>query len=250
VEVVPDERSAGTYINDHLAGSAYAIDLVEFIRDTYEEQELGRFAAWLLTEIEADREVLQGLRERVGAGSSKVKEATAWLGHKVSRLKLGHTRNEGLGLFEALEFLEIGIHGKLELWRAFAVVAPGNPQLSGVDFAHLASRAEKQREEVESRRLQVAQFIFGVDTAQRGIWSRDVSSAAMRDESREPHWEPCAANDRLGDRCGSSLCAGPRPGAVYENTRNVIPIRVGKRVKTRAAYEPTYSLTTSAIGIL
>jgi len=172
----PISDPLGTYINDHLAGSAYAIDLVEFIRDTYEEQELGRFAAWLLTEIEADREVLQGLRERVGAGSSKVKEATAWLGHKVSRLKLGHSRNEGLGLFEALEFLEIGIHGKLELWRAFAVVAPGNPQLNGVDFAHLASRAEKQREEVESRRLQVAQFIFGVDTAQRGTWSRDVSS--------------------------------------------------------------------------
>lgn len=164
----------GTYINDHLAGSAYAIDLVEFLRDTYEGQELGQFAAWLLGEIKADREVLEGLRERAGGGSSKAKELTAWLGQKVSRLKLGHTANDGLGLFEALEFLEIGIHGKLELWRAFGVVAPANPHLSGVDFEHLATRAEKQRAEVESRRLQVAHFVFGADNMQRSGRSSDV----------------------------------------------------------------------------
>ena len=140
-----------TYVNDHLAGSAYAMDLVESIRDTYQGQELGQFAAWLLKEIEADREVLQGLAERVSGGSSKVKELTTWLGEKVSRLKLGHGANNGLGLFEALKFLEIGIHGKLELWRAFAAVVSANLRLSGVDFEHLASLAEKQREEVAAR---------------------------------------------------------------------------------------------------
>jgi hypothetical protein len=30
----------GTYINDHLSGSAYAIDLVEFMRDTYSRRTL------------------------------------------------------------------------------------------------------------------------------------------------------------------------------------------------------------------
>jgi hypothetical protein len=170
-----------TYINDHLAGSAYAMDLVEFLRDTYEGQELGQFAAWLLREIAADREVLQGLAERAGGGgSSKAKELTAWLGEKVSRLKLGHGANNGLGLFEALEFLEIGIHGKLELWRAFAVVAPANPRLSGVDFEHLANRAEKQREEVESRRLHLAHFVFGADLDRRRHIGRP------RDTARRP----------------------------------------------------------------
>jgi hypothetical protein len=165
-----------TYINDHLAGSAYAMDLVEFLRDNYEGQELGQFAAWLLNEIEVDREILKGLAERAGGGgSSKAKEMTAWLGEKVSRLKLGHGANNGLGLFEALEFLEIGIHGKLKLWRAFAVVAPANPWLAGVDFEHLASRAEKQREEVENRRLQLAHFVFGADKVQPGVRSRDSS---------------------------------------------------------------------------
>src|ERR1700688_2953396 len=165
----------GTYINDHLAGSAYAFDLVEFLRDTYEGQELGQFAAWLLREVAVDREVLQGLAERVGGGSSSVKEFTSWLGEKISRLKLGHAGNNGLGLFEALEFLEIGIHGKLKLWRAFAVVAPGNPRLAGVDFEHLANRAEKQREEVENRRLHLAHFVFGADKVQSGVQTRDGS---------------------------------------------------------------------------
>ena len=165
--------SLATYMHDHLAGSAYAVDLVEFIRDTYKGQELGQFAAWLLSQIEADREVLKALAKQAGGGgSSKAKELTAWLGEKVSRLKLGHGANNGLGLFEALEFLEIGIHGKLELWRAFAAVAPANPRLRGVDFAQMARRAEKQLEEVESRRLHLAQLVFGADTVQAGVPSR------------------------------------------------------------------------------
>lgn len=150
-----------TYINDHLAAAVYAIDLVEFISDKHENQEVGQFAAWLQGEIEADQQTLQGIAERVGGGSSKVKELTAWLGEKLSRLKLGHEGNEGLGLFEALEFLEIGIHGKAELWRALAEVAPHNPELMGVDFERLIHRAEKQRAEVEIRRLRVGQAVFG-----------------------------------------------------------------------------------------
>jgi hypothetical protein len=162
-----------TYINDHLAGSAYAINVVEFLRDNYEGQELGQFAAWLLVEIEADRDILKELAERVGGASSKAKELTAWLGEKVSRLKLGHTANDGLGLFEALEFLEIGIHGKLELWRAFAAVAPGNSELRGMNFEHLADRAERQRAEVERLRLQVAHVVFGQNKPQGSASSTD-----------------------------------------------------------------------------
>jgi len=32
----------GTYLNDHLAGAAHAIDLVEFMRDRYEGEVIGR----------------------------------------------------------------------------------------------------------------------------------------------------------------------------------------------------------------
>ena len=52
-----------------------------------------------------------------------MKEWGAWLTEKVSRLKLKHGAADGLGTFEALEFLVIGIHGKRALWRAMAAVA-------------------------------------------------------------------------------------------------------------------------------
>jgi hypothetical protein len=163
----------GTYLHDHLAGAAHAINLVEFMRDRHEGGELGQFAAWLLVEIESDRKVLRQLAERAGAGGRTAKEMAGWLGEKVSRLKLRHNDNDGLGLFEALEFLEIGIHGKSELWRALAAVGPADPRLSGINFEHLTNRAEKQRAEVESRRLQIAHFVFGPDN-QQGSRLRDV----------------------------------------------------------------------------
>jgi hypothetical protein len=40
---------------------------------------LGKFAARLLVEIEADREELRGLADRVGAGSNELKGLGAWV---------------------------------------------------------------------------------------------------------------------------------------------------------------------------
>ena len=55
-----------TYIEDHLAGADYAIDLLQAIRDQYAGEPLADFAASMLIEVEADRATLK----RVGAESS------------------------------------------------------------------------------------------------------------------------------------------------------------------------------------
>jgi hypothetical protein len=145
-----------TYVHDHLAGAVVAITLLEAIRDQYAGERLGQFAAELLVEVEADRAVLQGLAERVGVGSSRLKEAAAWVGEKVSRLKLRHRAAGVLGTFEALEALALGILGKLALWRALAMIAAVDVRLGGIDFDHLATRAEAQHAQVEERRLDTA----------------------------------------------------------------------------------------------
>jgi hypothetical protein len=51
-----------------------------------------------------------------------------------------------------------------------------------VDFEHLASLAEKQREEVESRRLHLAHFVFTSDPDKRHhiARSRDAFPASRR----------------------------------------------------------------------
>jgi hypothetical protein len=153
--------SLAIYLQDHLAGAAYAIDLLEFMRDQHKNDELGQFAASLLLDIKADRDVLQQVIVRVGSGSSVVKELTAWLGEKVGRLKLRHHAGDGLGLFESLEFLSLGITGKLKLWRALDVATTSNPRLRGLDFHQLAARAEVQDAQAEKWRLQVAHTVFG-----------------------------------------------------------------------------------------
>jgi hypothetical protein len=152
-----------TYLQDHLAGSVHAIELVEAIRDQHSDQPLGRFAANLLVEIKEDRDVLRALADRVVSGSSTVEDLGAWLGEKVSKLKLGRGGDDPLALFESLEFLALGIHGKRALWRALAVTAHQDPRLQGIDFNRLASRAEKQHANVEGERLEAARNVLPPD---------------------------------------------------------------------------------------
>jgi hypothetical protein len=85
-----------------------------------------------------------------------LKELASWIGEKVGRIKLGPDSGSGLATFEALEFLALGIQGKLALWRALQIVAPSDPRLSGIDFEQLAMRAQSQHDKVEQRRLETA----------------------------------------------------------------------------------------------
>jgi hypothetical protein len=150
-----------TYLHDHLAGAMHASELVGAIRDEYAGRPLGDFAAGLLQEIEVDRSVLRSLAERAGVGSNSLKESTAWLGEKISRLKLRRGGENGLGLLESLEFLTLGIRGKFALWTALAVIASVDARLHGVDFDLLAKRAESQYTRVEEWRLGVARTALG-----------------------------------------------------------------------------------------
>ncbi|HEY3769619.1 MAG TPA: hypothetical protein VGN44_13175 [Candidatus Angelobacter sp.] len=152
-----------TYLQDHFAGSMHAIELLKAMRDYHTGKSLGHFAAQLLAEIEADRDVLSELIQLTGATPGGIKEWGAWLAEKVSRLKLKHSSEEGLGTFEALEFLVLGIHGKWALWHALAVVAPYDPRLRPADFTQLIARAESQHARVDERRLACAKSAFGLN---------------------------------------------------------------------------------------
>jgi hypothetical protein len=149
-----------TYLQDHLAGALHAIELLRSMRDHFAEAPLGKFAREVLAEVEADRDVLARLAERAGGNPGGMKEWGAWLLEKVSRLKLKHGAADGLGTFEALEFLVIGIHGKWALWRAMAEIAPSDARLQGFDFAELIRRAENQHNKVEQQRVTSAQSVF------------------------------------------------------------------------------------------
>jgi hypothetical protein len=155
------DNPLATYLADHLAGSVHAIEVLKAMKEQHSTDPLGEFAEDILKEVEADRAILQSLAERVGTGSSGVKEIASWISEKISRLKLRRSSQYDLGTFEALEFLVLGIHGKLVLWNALAVLAPTDSRLNNVDFKHLADRAEIQRDQVDQRRLQLAREALG-----------------------------------------------------------------------------------------
>ena len=79
-----------TYLHDHLGGAKAALDLLEAMRDGHKDAALKDFAAYVLMEVQADRDTLQRLAEQVGSGSDTLKEFSGWFAEKVTRLKLGH----------------------------------------------------------------------------------------------------------------------------------------------------------------
>jgi hypothetical protein len=150
------------YLNDHFAGSVVGVELARRARASNREGELGRDLAQLCGEIEADRETLRQLMDRLGVERSRVKPAGAWLGEKLGRLKLnGRLRGYSpLSRLVELEGLCAGIAGKAMLWRSLERSLDTVP---GFDFEALAGCANAQRERLEAHRLEAAATAFTDD---------------------------------------------------------------------------------------
>jgi hypothetical protein len=145
-----------TYLNDHLAGAGAAIDLLHAMKDRHDDESLSQFATTILIGVEEDEVTLRNLARSLGSGTNILKETAAWITEKISRVKLGAGSPGAFGTFEALEFLALGIQGRLSLWHALQVVSASDARLRGLDFKELISRAEAQYSSVEERRLLLA----------------------------------------------------------------------------------------------
>jgi hypothetical protein len=147
-----------TYLNDHLAGSVAALELLDHLAALHSGPDRERLFLALRSEVEQDQNVVQGLLEGVGGKESRVRQAAAWLTEKLgqAKLKLDDPGSGELRVLEALETLGLGIQGKLALWRALSAAADGVPQLKALDFARLERRATEQHERVEAERLRIA----------------------------------------------------------------------------------------------
>lgn len=151
----------GTYLNDHLAGSIGAVELVERVIRENEGDPFARRLEAILGEIRQDQAVLQELIERSGSGENPLKKAGAWLAEKAGRVKLGGTdQPRELSRMEVLEMLAMGIHGKRALWRALRTVAGKHAVLRDLDLDLLERRALEQHDRVEEMRLAAAQEVL------------------------------------------------------------------------------------------
>lgn len=146
------------YLNDHLAGSVVAVELLQHLERAYSGKAVQRFAADLRADIEADRRELQKLMRALHVAESRARQATAWVAEKMTMIKLRLDDRAGgdFRLFEALEALSLGIEGKRGLWVALGDAARSAPSLGQLDYAGLADRAAEQRSRVEALRLEAA----------------------------------------------------------------------------------------------
>lgn len=156
-----------TYLNDHLAGAEAALELLEFIKAEQAGAGVESLIAELRADIFADRQELEVLMMRLAISPSRTRRATAWLGEKITEIKL-HLDDLGGGplrLLEALEALALGIHGKWSLWQALAAAAEDAPALRVLDYKRLSERAEAQRGRVEAARLEAAKQALVPETS-------------------------------------------------------------------------------------
>lgn len=146
-----------TYLNDHLAGSVAALELIEHLTEKFPGTELEKFLADLYAEIEADQQVLRDLLQAFEKNESAIRKAGAWVAEKFGRAKFAIGANDvsGVGLVEALEALTLGITGKQLLWRALSVASEVWPALQ----LRVIGAAE-QRDRVDVKRLQAARQAF------------------------------------------------------------------------------------------
>lgn len=153
-----------TYLNDHLAGSVAALELIEHLTKKFPGSELESFLADLYAHIEVDQEVLRDLLDAFEQSESSIRKAGAWIAEKFARPKFAIEKEDvsgsGVGLLEALEGLVLGITGKQLLWRALAAASQAWPQLRGPDYAALERRAAEQRDRVEEKRITAAREAF------------------------------------------------------------------------------------------
>jgi hypothetical protein len=151
------------YLNDHLAGAMLGSDLAEQIRSQNEGTALGQLMESLAPQIDQDRQTLIELMQQLDSSKNPVKQATAWIAEKASRVKFsGMTSGEPeLGRFMALETLTLGVRGKACMWTVLRQLADQHPAIASLDLDELVNRARTQEDALERERLLAGTRVLG-----------------------------------------------------------------------------------------
>ncbi|MDB6135158.1 MAG: hypothetical protein JWM59_3401 [Verrucomicrobiales bacterium] len=148
------------YLNDHLSGSAGALSLLKALAAS--DPQDSAFYLVLREGIAANRQALLNIMWELGCRRVHSREVLGKAVSKAGQFRLHwHGLSPGkLGLLEALEVLELGIHGQLMLWSVLREEAASRGADTGQDFEELTASAEIQRAQVEKRRMAAAGKAF------------------------------------------------------------------------------------------
>ena len=161
-------KDLDSYLNDHLAGSISALELIAHWAEAHKGEPLGRFFVEIEREIKADQDKLREVMRILEVEESKMREAGAWAAEKVGRARLIIAGDEprSLGLVLTLEGLVMGVTGKKLLWGTLA--AAKLSRLKGYDFGQLQRRADQQIERIEAEQISAVHHAFAGPLFVRG----------------------------------------------------------------------------------
>jgi len=153
-------KDLDSYLNDHLAGSISAMELIGHWAEVHKGESLGSFFVEIEREIKADQDTLRDVMRSLGVEESKVRKAGAWAAEKLGRARLMIAGDEPgrLGLVLTLEGLIMGVTGKKLMWVALA--AAKLPRLKSYNLEQLQRSAEQQLERIESERISAVRQAF------------------------------------------------------------------------------------------
>lgn len=143
----------GVYLDDHLAGSVVAIELIERTLRLELPIMTRRTLDDVQREIQEDQALLKRLLTERNFSPSRIKMLGAWLAEKAAQIKFAADSDSQLRRLQYLEALSLGIRGKMALWTALRGVPGIDAQ---VDLSRLRERARDQYERVERERLLAA----------------------------------------------------------------------------------------------
>ena len=150
-----ESNNIALYLNDHLGGSAAALQLLDSLRGDA-DPELEKVLGTVQDEILEDREALLRVMRSLDVEPGRVKQVAGRIAGAALRLQASEavTSSAELSRLLRLEALVLGISGKIAGWAALA--ASQDDRLEGVDIDNLIERARSQLTRVEPYRLRAA----------------------------------------------------------------------------------------------
>ena len=158
-----------SYLADHLAGSRGALELIAHLGDHAADDAIRSVMTELHEDVEFDRAALERITRSIGGSMHPLREVSAWLAERISRLKLGAGSGpvDGLAQFEAVETVALGIIGKIKLWEV--LLASGAMGLDQASLPGLRERALEQHGRVERERQRLAAVIFRIQPERSAV---------------------------------------------------------------------------------
>jgi hypothetical protein len=150
------------YLQDHLAGATFGLELVRRAGGANEGTEYGEPLAKLADDIEADRRSLESIMDDLGFGADRAKNVGFWVAEKAGRLKLNGQLSgySPLSRMIELEGLITGVNAKRSLWQSLIDVSDDVPELDAERLQRLRERAEQQLETLHGLRARAARDAF------------------------------------------------------------------------------------------